>query len=469
MSDLPRFRFRLPDWSRSLLAIVVVLLPASGETASADEKGDSEQPALKDERQTRKEPRFQEFQAIPRAPKQRGAVEAAAGDLPGDVVDDLSEDDDFDPRVAAARIEQIRLGLAERFNSHFNGILGFKSSDAFEAGIKLILHIKVENAAHDYGLTEVQKQKLRLAGRGDFQRLMDRIDDARRQFVSQGANADPVDQDRRLRSLIRPFSDLASIVPFREGSLYSKVLRRDLTAEQISSLTARDEIELYRGGISTLMRGPVEFIDIEFTNCRSMNDKSLARAIRLPNLRLLRLENTGVSDAGLESLKGQSSLEVLDLSRTQIHGTGFVHLQGLMALQVLAARGTPIGDDGLAHLKGLTHLAEMHLQGTQITDAGLIELNLPNFANLKEIGLSRTQVTDVGLAQLQKCTKLERLSLIRTHITDAGLKNLGAMKNLQQLLIDQTQITDSGMAELAQLTALERIDLSDTRVGDSGL
>ena len=436
MSDFPRVRTDLPRRAQFLLVFVFVLGPVFGGTVSADEMG--------------------------------AAVEALAGELQVHLVDDQAEEDDA-ARMAAARIDNFRRSLANRFDRQVFGNVGFNACDSLVARLETILQIKVENTARDYGLTDVQTQKLLLAGRGDIKRLVDRLLDSRREFLAERADLDDAVQARALDSVVDLFRNSTSIGPFRDGSLFSKVVSRDLTVEQIEILKTKDEIELRRGRISTRMRGTTVLNDVEFPNSAVVDPRILARTRRLPNLRLLKFENTSITDAGLEHLKELNSLEVLDLARTQINGRGFVHLQGLTALQVLIARGTCFDDDGLAHLKVLTSLTELHLQGTRITDAGLIALNLPNFVNLKEIGLSRTQVTDCGLAQLRSCTKLERLLLIRTQITDAGLANLSGMKNLRQLLLDQTQVTDAGLAVLEQLTSLERIELSDTRVGDAGI
>ncbi|MFH1264983.1 MAG: hypothetical protein ABIK89_04605, partial [Planctomycetota bacterium] len=62
------------------------------------------------------------------------------------------------------------------------------------------------------------------------------------------------------------------------------------------------------------------------------------------------LNNTQVSDAGLEHLKGLSNLSALYLIETQVT------------------------DAGLEHLKGLESLQQLHVHNTQVTDAGRAEL-----------------------------------------------------------------------------------------------
>jgi Leucine-rich repeat (LRR) protein len=49
-------------------------------------------------------------------------------------------------------------------------------------------------------------------------------------------------------------------------------------------------------------------------------------------------------------------------------------LTGLTNLSVLDLQDTQVTDAGLEHLKGLPNLSVLSLQGTQVTDAGVNEL-----------------------------------------------------------------------------------------------
>ena len=70
----------------------------------------------------------------------------------------------------------------------------------------------------------------------------------------------------------------------------------------------------------------------------------------------VRLQNTGVTDAGLKYLEGLTQLRDLDLG------------------------GTKVTDTGLQHLKGLPQLRQLRLFATKVTDAGTADLKraLPN-------------------------------------------------------------------------------------------
>jgi hypothetical protein len=136
------------------------------------------------------------------------------------------------------------------------------------------------------------------------------------------------------------------------------------------------------------------------------------------------------------------------LDNTQITDTGLECLRGLAQLQDLALDKTQITDAGLAHLKELAQLQNLALDETQVTDAGLEHLK--GLVQLQNLALDKTQVTDAGLEHLKGLAKLQWLSLSNTHVTDVGLAHLKGLTNLNDLFLDNTQVTDKGVKELQQ-------------------
>ena len=111
-----------------------------------------------------------------------------------------------------------------------------------------------------------------------------------------------------------------------------------------------------------------------------MTDDRLRMAAELPDLRLLQLGSTKITDAGMRSLRGLTFLEDLDLSNTRITDQGLADLEALTHLQSLQLQHTAISDAGLAHLCGLRELEELFLQDTKVTLAGINKLKraVPN-------------------------------------------------------------------------------------------
>jgi hypothetical protein len=363
--------------------------------------------------------------------------------------------------------------------------------EALMSRLDQALHFKVEDVARECRLSEPQKGKLVLAGRGDIKRLVDRIYRERKSFESANAAELNLAAGRNLMAVARSLQESVNTGPFGDGSIFVRVLGRDFTSEQFAAYMILEEVQRLGGRISTSLRGGVEFKEVIVAG--GLTDEHLSRLAKLPNLLSLTVEMSRVSNEGLVLLTGLTSLEVLDLSRTQIGDAGLHHLRGLKKLKVVRLRNTAVGDGGLAHLAELTNLRELQIQGTlisdeglahlkglsqlevlnlgrtRITDAGLVALNLPGLFHLKELSLSQTKLTGAGLALVSQCDNLERLVLIGTQTTDSVLRSLRQLKNLRHLLIDQTQITDDGLEELAGLARLESLEVSNTPIGDVGL
>jgi thiol-disulfide isomerase/thioredoxin len=99
-----------------------------------------------------------------------------------------------------------------------------------------LLAMKIEYVDGICELTDEQKKKAELAGRGDIDHLIDRIEALRKKSPSDESNA-------HVDDLLRENEALKHLLdgPFEKPSLFSKTLRRLLTAEQLAKLEA-DEV-----------------------------------------------------------------------------------------------------------------------------------------------------------------------------------------------------------------------------------
>jgi hypothetical protein len=93
-----------------------------------------------------------------------------------------------------------------------------------------ILARRLDELAISCGLTEVQSKKLKLAGRGDIKRLLERIDTVvdSSSPVTAGTIAET---DAELRELRRAID-----APFGKGSLFAKTLVTTLSREQLDRI-----------------------------------------------------------------------------------------------------------------------------------------------------------------------------------------------------------------------------------------
>jgi hypothetical protein len=153
-----------------------------------------------------------------------------------------------------------------------------------------------------------------------------------------------------------------------------------------------------------------------------VTDAGLVHLTGLHRLRLLEISTApGITDlAPLDPSRNLPELRVLQLHDTGVTDAGLAPIAGNTALVSLNLRSARITDAGLAHLRGLTDLKNLLLDHTRISDAGLANLSGLSALNLLSIG--STDVTDAGLAHLKRITSLRRLWAHQSKITEAEAK-----------------------------------------------
>ncbi len=159
--------------------------------------------------------------------------------------DDIVVDD-------ATSLQQQQQGMFQR-NMMVNNFqlnadqLVFGNSQNPTAGrvrLNATLALRVDDLARSSRLTEAQKAKLQLAGRGDIKRFFDRVDEKRRQSATLGG--DFIAYNKLVQEL-QPLRSTFQMGPFGEGSLFAKTLAKTLDPSQrdAASEAARDR-EAYR-------------------------------------------------------------------------------------------------------------------------------------------------------------------------------------------------------------------------------
>lgn len=108
-------------------------------------------------------------------------------------------------------------------------------------------------------------------------------------------------------------------------------------------------------------------------------DELMVQMEAVPNLRVLDLNRTAVSEQSLVHLQSMKELRKLSLWDTQITDAGLTHLHTLNQLESLSLRNTRVSDAGLVFLHDLTGLQELNLAGTRTTERGaeLLKAKLP--------------------------------------------------------------------------------------------
>jgi Leucine-rich repeat (LRR) protein len=234
----------------------------------------------------------------------------------------------------------------------------------------------------------------------------------------------------------------------------------DVGLENLGAIRSLRELKLERvritdGGLSHLR--DLKNLEGLTLNRVPIRGTGLGLASSLPKLKKLNLDGCPISDAGLSQLRSEHVAE-LSLSQTAITDAGLRSLAGLSSLRSLNLQGTKVTDAGLAHLGAVKGLAELNLAGTNVTGKGFAHLKAK--PDLEKLILDDSSVADDALAELAGCPNLAFLHLSETAITDAGLDKLHEVKSLRSVALEGSDVTRAGVDRLKG--AVKRINVNWT-------
>lgn len=110
-----------------------------------------------------------------------------------------------------------------------------RNAESLRSKLETLLNLQVDDAQRTCKLSDTQKRKLLLAGRGDIKRIFDKIEDKRDEFHQ--TRFDRENLGSFLRD-IQPLRMTANDDPFQDDSLFAKTFATILTADQAAAHTA---------------------------------------------------------------------------------------------------------------------------------------------------------------------------------------------------------------------------------------
>lgn len=190
-----------------------------------------------------------------------------------------------------------------------------------------------------------------------------------------------------------------------------------------------------------------------------IEDRELAVVAGLPKLSYLMIGERRITEAGLARLAESKSLAGLCFTDTSIADLRPLSPR-LHALWGLYMENSALTDAGLEPLSGATRIGDLTITGSRMTDAGLH--HLAPLTSLWKLRLGRSAITDAGLARLKSLQSLETLSLTETKLTDSSVETLAGFQSLKSLNLDRSGISPAGIERLKQ--ALPKARISSARM-----
>ena len=190
-----------------------------------------------------------------------------------------------------------------------------------------------------------------------------------------------------------------------------------------------------------------------------IEDQELAVVAGLPKLNNLQMGARGITEAGLARLAESKSLGCLGLADTSIADLRPLSPR-LHAISTLWMENSHLTDAGIELLSREIRLTDLTISGSRVTDAGLD--HLASLTSLWRLRLDRSAITDAGLARLKSLKSLETLSLTETMLTDSAVETLAGFQSLKSLNVDRSGISPAGIERLKQ--ALPKAKISSARM-----
>lgn len=196
-------------------------------------------------------------------------------------------------------------------------------------------------------------------------------------------------------------------------------------------------------------------------------EKDFETIADLEEVNYLSMNQSILSDRGIEYLLGIPKLEILDMRATRVTGTGLAKLPASMNLERLGISYLPIKDDDLKNLAPFSNLTYLDLTETHITDAGLVHLK--KYKTLQMLFLSQNSITAAAMPRLADLEELQQLELSRTKVTGPQLASLKVLPRLSVLTLKGVPLEPTTLSYLAGFPALGKLDLDSTPVTDDQL
>lgn len=156
-----------------------------------------------------------------------------------------------------------------------------------------------------------------------------------------------------------------------------------------------------------------------------------------------------VTDATLLTLGKYPQIGAIQaLDATKCTAKGFNVLKKLPHLRVLELNQSGVSDKELVEIGGCKELRKLVIPESMVTDAGLA--NVAKLTRLEYLDLSANEkITDKGMLHVKELERLEFLFLNRTSIGDRGLFELKPLEGLRSLNVALTNVTDDAAMKFA--------------------
>eukprot|EP00913_Durusdinium_trenchii_P035299 g33029.t1 len=232
----------------------------------------------------------------------------------------------------------------------------------------------------------------------------------------------------------------------RRTNITNKGLAQLAGVKSLRSLGLQ-ETQIDNEGLKHLV-GLQNLAALNLVGCSRMTDGALDHIAKMKGMRGVDLDLIpGITPAGIAKLKVLPKLDSLSLRNVPlIDDSALKHIQEMKGMRRLLLQNTKITNKGLEHLKDLPNLIYLDLRENAVTDDGL--KHLAGIKSLERLSVWSTKVSSAGLAHLKGLTNLSRLNCEKSQEGDNQRTPIASMPGVDRLSID---LLVEAVAEAAEL------------------
>jgi hypothetical protein len=157
------------------------------------------------------------------------------------------DDDEDEGEAAGAMNPHMAVYTDENFDQWVFG--NGRNYTSFRASVDSLLAMQIEELDRACGLTDAQRAKLMLAGRGDLKRILDAYDDKKKRFRATGGDQNRINE---IFQDIQPLQQAIAAGPFGESSIFAKSIGKTLDpvqAERFEKVAGEKRTYRYRARV----------------------------------------------------------------------------------------------------------------------------------------------------------------------------------------------------------------------------
>lgn len=190
----------------------------------------------------------------------------------------------------------------------------------------------------------------------------------------------------------------------------------------------------------------------------SIGDNEMAAISHLTGLRYLNVEQSDITDKGIEKIAGFKELRGLNVSHSLVTPRCAKIIGTFSKLFSLEMDGLKMDDRAIADLSGLTELRSGFFRGGIITASGV--KNMARWNKLIFLRLTGNRLGDAGTASLPAMDRVFEINVESCGLTDIGFQSFSKYSTLTKLFAKGNKIGVSGINSLAKCKSLNFLDIS---------